>query len=136
MWKTDRSRIAVAVLYCHRFRVDGQVRNLPRRPRFCEIHGGSDQAEHGRFAGPGLRDGSGQGRPVFIGVGGHLRRARRAGPTIAIFARSAYSSVSMRLGYLYFRYPVLSQTFCDAEMLALEQLGLDLELGAVYSPHT
>ena len=27
----------------------------------------------------------------------------------------------MRLGYLYSRYPVLSQTFCDAEMLELER---------------
>ena len=32
----------------------------------------------------------------------------------------------MRLGYLYSRYPVLSQTFCDAEMLALERLGFSL----------
>src|SRR5713101_3168661 len=38
----------------------------------------------------------------------------------------------MRLGYLYSRYPVISQTFCDAEMLALERLGIDLEIGSVY----
>src|SRR5437867_12305988 len=42
----------------------------------------------------------------------------------------------MRLGYLYSRYPVLSQTFCDAEMLALERLGFDLEIGSVYPPLT
>ena len=42
----------------------------------------------------------------------------------------------MRLGYLYSRYPVISQTFCDAEMLALEQLGLDLTIGSIYSPLT
>ena len=42
----------------------------------------------------------------------------------------------MRLGYLYSRYPVISQTFCDAEMLALERLGLELELGSVYPPLT
>jgi glycosyltransferase involved in cell wall biosynthesis len=42
----------------------------------------------------------------------------------------------MRLGYLYSRYPVLSQTFCDAEMLALERLGFELEIGSVYSPLT
>jgi glycosyltransferase involved in cell wall biosynthesis len=42
----------------------------------------------------------------------------------------------MRLGYLYSRYPVLSQTFCDAEMLALERLGLELEIGSVYPPLT
>jgi glycosyltransferase involved in cell wall biosynthesis len=44
--------------------------------------------------------------------------------------------ISMRLGYLYSRYPVLSQTFCDAEMLALERLGFDLEIGSVYPPLT
>jgi glycosyltransferase involved in cell wall biosynthesis len=45
-------------------------------------------------------------------------------------------SLSMRLGYLYSRYPVLSQTFCDAEMLALERLGFELEIGSVYPPLT
>src|SRR5213078_4025636 len=42
----------------------------------------------------------------------------------------------MRLGYLYSRYPVTSQTFCDAEMLALERLGLELTIGSVYPPLT
>src|SRR5213593_1279472 len=42
----------------------------------------------------------------------------------------------MRLGYLYSRYPVISQTFCDAEMLALERCGLKLEIGSVYPPLT
>src|SRR5438093_6553341 len=42
----------------------------------------------------------------------------------------------MRLGYLYSRYPVLSQTFCDAEMLALERLGFELAIGSVYPPLT
>jgi glycosyltransferase involved in cell wall biosynthesis len=42
----------------------------------------------------------------------------------------------MRLGYLYSRYPVISQTFCDTEMLALEQLGMPLEIGSVYPPLT
>src|SRR5438128_4476684 len=42
----------------------------------------------------------------------------------------------MRLGYLYSRYPVISQTFCDAEMLALERRGLELEVGSVYPPLT
>src|SRR5947199_5607080 len=42
----------------------------------------------------------------------------------------------MRLGYLYSRYPVISQTFCDAEMLALERLDLDLTIGSIYSPLT
>src|SRR6266487_2698763 len=42
----------------------------------------------------------------------------------------------MRLGYFYSRYPVISQTFCDMEMLALERLGLPLEIGSVYPPLT
>jgi glycosyltransferase involved in cell wall biosynthesis len=42
----------------------------------------------------------------------------------------------MRIGYLYSRYPVISQTFCDAEMLALERRGVDLEIGSVYPPLT
>jgi glycosyltransferase involved in cell wall biosynthesis len=42
----------------------------------------------------------------------------------------------MRLGYLYSRYPVISQTFCDAEMLALERLGVELEIGSIYAPLT
>src|SRR6059058_2870518 len=42
----------------------------------------------------------------------------------------------MLLGYLYSRYPVISQTFCDAEMLALERRGLELEIGSVYPPLT
>jgi glycosyltransferase involved in cell wall biosynthesis len=42
----------------------------------------------------------------------------------------------MRLGYLYSRYPVISQTFCDAEMLALERLGIELEIGSIYPPLT
>src|SRR6266436_4402495 len=40
----------------------------------------------------------------------------------------------MRLGYLYSRYPVVSQTFCDTEMLALERLGVDLEIGSIHPP--
>jgi glycosyltransferase involved in cell wall biosynthesis len=42
----------------------------------------------------------------------------------------------MRLGYLYSRYPVISQTFCDAEMLALERRDMELEIGSVYPPLT
>ena len=42
----------------------------------------------------------------------------------------------MRLGYLYSRYPIISQTFCDTELLALEQLGVPLEIGSVYPPLT
>ncbi|PYJ46593.1 MAG: hypothetical protein DME85_09910 [Verrucomicrobia bacterium] len=42
----------------------------------------------------------------------------------------------MRLGYLYSRYPVISQTFCDAEMLALERLGFALVIGSIYAPLT
>ncbi|MDQ6808727.1 MAG: glycosyltransferase [Verrucomicrobiota bacterium] len=42
----------------------------------------------------------------------------------------------MRLAYLYSRYPVLSQTFCDTEMLELERRGFPLIIGAVHSPLT
>ena len=42
----------------------------------------------------------------------------------------------MRLGYLYSRYPVISQTFCDAEMLELERRGIELVVGSVYPPLT
>ena len=42
----------------------------------------------------------------------------------------------MRLGYLYSRYPVISQTFCDAEMLAFERRGIELVIGSVYPPLT
>src|SRR3954469_25995462 len=42
----------------------------------------------------------------------------------------------MRLGYLYSRYPVISQTFCDAEMLALERRGTELVIGSVHPPLT
>src|SRR5438552_11855702 len=42
----------------------------------------------------------------------------------------------MRLGYLYSRYPVISQTVCDAEMLALERRGIELVIGSVYPPLT
>jgi len=42
----------------------------------------------------------------------------------------------MRLAYLYSRYPVLSQTFCDMEMLALERKGFCLTLGSIHPPLT
>jgi glycosyltransferase involved in cell wall biosynthesis len=44
--------------------------------------------------------------------------------------------MKMRLGYLYSRYPVLSQTFCDAEMLELERRGHDIVLASLYPPKT
>src|SRR5947209_7020867 len=43
---------------------------------------------------------------------------------------------SMRLGYLYSRYPVLSQTFCDMEMLELERRGFELAVGSIHPPLT
>ncbi|MFL6584156.1 MAG: glycosyltransferase family 4 protein [Chthoniobacterales bacterium] len=42
----------------------------------------------------------------------------------------------MKLGYLYSRYPVLSQTFCDMEMLELERRGHEVVLGSMYPPKT
>ena len=40
----------------------------------------------------------------------------------------------MRLAYLYSRYPVVSQTFCDSEMLALESMGFELEIVSLNPP--
>ncbi len=42
----------------------------------------------------------------------------------------------MRIAYLFSRYPVVSQTFVDTEMLALERAGVELEIFSVYPPHT
>jgi glycosyltransferase involved in cell wall biosynthesis len=42
----------------------------------------------------------------------------------------------MQLAYLYSRYPVVSQTFCDIEMLELERRGYDLLIGSVHAPLT
>src|SRR3954470_24164520 len=42
----------------------------------------------------------------------------------------------MRLGYLYSRYPVLSQTFCDMEMIELERRGFELTVGSIHPPLT
>jgi len=42
----------------------------------------------------------------------------------------------VRLAYLFSRYPIVSQTFCDTEILALERLGVELELYSIYPPPT
>lgn len=42
----------------------------------------------------------------------------------------------MQLAYLYSRFPVISQTFCDMEMLELERRGYDLIVGSVHPPLT
>lgn len=42
----------------------------------------------------------------------------------------------VRLAYLFSRYPVVSQTFCDTEILALERQGVELELYSIYPPPT
>ena len=39
-----------------------------------------------------------------------------------------------RVAYLFSRYPVVSQTFCDSEMLALEEMGFQLEVGSLNPP--
>ena len=44
--------------------------------------------------------------------------------------------MKMPLGYIYSRYPVLSQTFCDAEMLELERRGHEIVLASLYPPKT
>jgi glycosyltransferase involved in cell wall biosynthesis len=45
-------------------------------------------------------------------------------------------STAVQLAYLYSRYPVLSQTFCDMEMLELERRGYELLIGAIHPPLT
>ena len=42
----------------------------------------------------------------------------------------------MRLSYLFSRYPIVSQTFVDTEMLALERAGVELEIFSIYPPPT
>ncbi len=42
----------------------------------------------------------------------------------------------MHFAYLYSRYPVVSQTFCDTEMLALERRGCSFEIGSIHPPQT
>ena len=42
----------------------------------------------------------------------------------------------VRLAYLYSRYPIVSQTFCDTEMLALEKMGVEIEIYSIYPPPT
>lgn len=41
---------------------------------------------------------------------------------------------SLHVAYLYSRYPVVSQTFCDSEMLALEALGAKVTIGSLNAP--
>ena len=42
----------------------------------------------------------------------------------------------MRIAYLFARYPVLSQTFIDTEILALERMGVEIEIYSLYAPPT
>ncbi len=42
----------------------------------------------------------------------------------------------MRIAYLFARYPVLSQTFIDTEILALERMGVEIEIYSIYAPPT
>ncbi len=42
----------------------------------------------------------------------------------------------MHFAYLFSRYPVISQTFCDTEMLALERRGCSFEIGSIHPPQT
>jgi glycosyltransferase involved in cell wall biosynthesis len=42
----------------------------------------------------------------------------------------------VKLGYLFSRYPIVSQTFCDTEMLALESSGRALKIYSIYPPPT
>ncbi len=46
------------------------------------------------------------------------------------------TSRRVRIAYLFSRYPVVSQTFCDTEILALEKMGVELEIHSIYPPPT
>jgi glycosyltransferase involved in cell wall biosynthesis len=50
--------------------------------------------------------------------------------------RAGKVAASVRLAYLFSRYPIVSQTFCDTEILALERSGVELELFSIYPPPT
>ena len=39
-----------------------------------------------------------------------------------------------KIAYLFSRYPIASQTFCDSEMLALEAAGIPLAIGSLNAP--
>lgn len=43
---------------------------------------------------------------------------------------------SPQIAYLYSRYPVVSQTFCDTEMMALEAMGYRITIGSLNPPTT
>ncbi len=43
-------------------------------------------------------------------------------------------SAPRRIAYLYSRYPVVSQTFCDSEMLELEARGVELTIASINPP--
>lgn len=45
-----------------------------------------------------------------------------------------WTPVPARIAYLYSRYPVVSQTFCDSEMFALEATGFSLDVGSINPP--
>ncbi|MES2709361.1 MAG: glycosyltransferase family 4 protein [Verrucomicrobiota bacterium] len=45
---------------------------------------------------------------------------------------TAASADSPRVAYLFARFPIVSQTFCDTEMLALEALGFHLTIASLF----
>src|SRR6266478_1225298 len=74
----------------------------------------------------------------MAGVSGSVDMGKIAGPILYLnFTGAAVNfGVRVRLAYLFSRYPIVSQTFCDTEILALEQLGYELELYSIYPPPT
>ena len=73
---------------------------------------------------------------MYRRVGCAITGMKRPPATTGHCYRRLRVQISMRLGYLYSRYPVISQTFCDAEMLALERRGIELVIGSIYPPLT
>ena len=95
--------------------------------------------EDGRFC-RGRRIGWAQGYKIRAGPPGRsvstfLCRRGGYGEGQGAFAGDP-DRFAVPLAYLYSRYPVVSQTFCDSEMLALESMGVPLLIGSLNPPPT
>ncbi len=55
---------------------------------------------------------------------------------LTALATNSMGAGQPRIAYLFSRYPVVSQTFCDSEMLALERMGVSLEIASINPPST
>ncbi len=49
--------------------------------------------------------------------------------------KNSSPDTQLKVAYLFSRFPVISQTFCDTEMLALQEQGLSLVIGSINPPN-